>query len=77
MEPAIKNGSFVLIKNTKIYQVGDIVFLETESKPLLKRITKIEGNNIMVEGDNKTDSLDSRQLGLVRTSEIIGKAIFW
>jgi len=75
----------------KSYKVGDIVAFRHStvddldgrpnrqpirgSKIFIKRITSINEDKIEVSGDNKTDSLDSRQFGLIEKSNIIGKII--
>jgi signal peptidase I len=76
-------------------QRGDIVaFKLPNRKVLIKRIRGISGDwlyptnaensrllekSYFVMGDNKFDSLDSRKIGPIRSSSIIGKVIlsFW
>jgi nickel-type superoxide dismutase maturation protease len=82
MEPFIKNNSLVLtsgvpylFKNPKI---NDIVAFKEDKDGiiLIKRITKNEKDGYFVQGDNKSDSLDSRQLGRISKRQIIGKVIY-
>ncbi len=81
MEPFIKNNSLVLasgipylFKNPKVNDI--VVFKDKEGKILIKRITKNKKNTYFVAGDNKNDSLDSRKLGDISKSQIIGKVIY-
>jgi len=47
----------------------------SDNKVFIKRIKSINSDGIEVSGDNKTDSLDSRQFGLIQKSNILGKVI--
>lgn len=58
---------------------GKVVVLERESYPgvlFIKRVIRIDGDEIWVEGDNKSASTDSRQWGALSSSEIIGRILF-
>jgi len=81
MQPTLKNGDLVfasslpyLFKNPKTNDI--VTFKEKTGKVLIKRITKIENGRYYVVGDNKYDSLDSRVLGNIKKSEILGKVIY-
>lgn len=73
MLPAFRPGDLLLVRQVTTLRVGDVVVLEHETKRLLKRIVQIRGDRIVVEGDNKTKSVDSRRFGPVPKKEIIGK----
>jgi len=80
MEPQIKNGQLVLVSNIsylfKSPKINDIVaFKDKLGKVLIKRIIKIESGKYYVEGDNKSDSLDSRKFGSISKDKIIGEVI--
>ena len=53
--------------------IGDAVLLKSNDKILIKRISKFEGNKIIVSGDNKSDSL---KIGSIDRGNILGKVIF-
>lgn len=81
MEPQIKNGSMVLVSNIfyifKNPTVNDIVaFKNAAGKVLIKRITKKENGNFFIEGDNKKDSLDSKNFGMISKDKILGKIFY-
>ncbi len=48
-------------------QVNDVIVLKhpKTKKNLLKRITRVSGEKYFVEGDNKTESTDSRDFGFI------------
>lgn len=81
MEPQIKNEESILVSSIpywfKIPNIGDIVaFKDNKGKVLIKRIVKIQNGKYFMQGDNKYDSLDSRQLGLISKNQIIGEFIY-
>lgn len=63
MEPALSHGHLVVGWKWFRPQVGQIVVVRTVSRPLIKRIVSIQGEKVWLEGDNKGQSTDSRQLG--------------
>lgn len=58
-------------------KVGDIIVFNHVVPPFVfcKKITKINGNRIWVEGENKKKSIDSRKFGFIERKNIIGKVI--
>ncbi len=81
MEPQIKNKNTVLVSSIlylfKNPKVGDIVaFKNFDGKILIKRITKKQTGNFFIEGDNKKDSLDSKNFGMISKDKILGKVIY-
>lgn len=81
MEPHIKNGEKVLVSVLpylfKTPRINDIVaFRDKNNKILVKRIVKVNGVRYFVQGDNKHDSLDSRQFGYIDKNMIVGKLIY-
>ena len=80
MEPAIKYGDFVLVSSIPYYfsppKEKDIIAFNYKDKILIKRIIKIQDEELYLEGDNKNDSLDSRSFGKVKKSDILGRVIY-
>ena len=76
-EPSVKEGDFVFAWKVLFPpRVGDLaVFrIPVSSELFLKRVTNIQDNRYWLEGENKTDSKDSRQLGWVPKEANLGKA---
>lgn len=80
MEPTIKNGAIVVVSSIPYLftspKEGDIILFTTVGKMFVKRIKKAESGKYFLEGDNKSDSLDSRKMGWIDRNDIIGKIIF-
>lgn len=80
MEPIFKNGDKILVSGIwylfKKPKINDIVAFAYKDKVLIKRIISFENNNYYLKGDNKKDSLDSKDLGLISEDKILGKFIF-
>lgn len=80
MLPTLKSSQDVLVFNWAYIfsrpKKGDIVVIKINGREMLKRIQKVHDRELFVEGDNKTESTDSRKFGAVDKSEIIGKVIF-
>ena len=68
-----------MIKNNELF-INDVQ--QTEDYILEKMNTKdmdfiIPENNLFVLGDNRgNDSIDSRQIGLIHTKNVLGKVIY-
>ena len=80
MEPAYKDGSVLWVSKSAVkfgLRSGDaVVALDPRDRRLiLKRVTKVSKEGIFLEGDNSTQSTDSRTFGLVPKGNIIGKAM--
>ena len=86
MSPAYNDGDWLLLKtfvrvDEKQLQrlIGKVVVIERESYPgihFIKRVKRVDGNQVWVEGDNSEASTDSRQWGAISPTEIIGFVLF-
>ena len=77
MLPALADGQYV-IGESLTYKfrnptIGDIVVLKSPNSDmnLIKRIIKRQDDDYFVEGDNKNESRDSRDFGLIRKENIL------
>lgn len=80
MLPTLKTGQDILCFNWAYIfsrpKIGDIVVIRHQGKEMIKRIQKYDDRQVFVTGDNKKESTDSRNFGLIDKSNIIGKVIF-
>lgn len=73
MQPYLHEGQYVLVATFLGFKMGDVVVFKQSSKVFIKRITKVNKDTYLVEGDNKNDSL---HIGKILKRDIIGKVIF-
>ena len=80
MYPTLSNHNvFIISPNYYKYfemEIGDIVFCDAVGKHLCKRIIKIDGFKVWVEGDNKSMSLDSRNFGWIDVTQVRAKLLY-
>ena len=82
MKPTLSEGDTVLVSGFSYFfkkpKIGDLIVLKKDMY-IIKRITKanpsINGDKFFVQGDNKNESIDSRDFGWVSGKEILGKVI--
>ena len=71
-------GESVKIKDNKIYindkVINDYVY-NTNTEDFTLEYDKIPDNHYFVLGDNRSNSLDSREIGLIKKENIIGKKV--
>jgi nickel-type superoxide dismutase maturation protease len=78
MRPALTPGDRVLVVRAAA-RVGDIVAVRDPRRPdrtMLKRVASIDGDRIVVLGDNAGASTDSRTFGPVDRASIVGRAVY-
>lgn len=80
MQPMIRDGQLLLVNQWAYIfrgpRLGEIVvFQNPQNKEqfFCKRITGLESDNYVLRGDNVSDSLDSRIMGLVPIGCIVGR----
>ncbi len=75
MEPAIKLGSLVLIKQEQQYRVGDVItyVISNGKESITHRITEVKSENGKNSYITKGDANKGTDSGQVSESEIIGK----
>lgn len=80
MEPEIRSGQKVIVSNLPYFfkkpKVNDIVAVEYKKEVLIKRITRLNSNEVFIQGDNQKDSLDSKRFGFINRNKILGKVIY-
>lgn len=78
MLPSLKPGQDVLVW-CWLYtpKKGNIVAVKVNGKEMIKRISKTNDHYILIMGDNKKESTDSRNFGQISKEDIIGKIIWY
>ena len=81
MQPTLEPGDRVLVKrlgrNTEL-RPGSVVVTwhpQRSKLRLIKRLKSVEETGLWLLGDNPAESTDSRQLGAVPTSLLIGEVV--
>lgn len=73
MLPTYRDGALVLVSNLIRPRVGSVVVAKLASEEVIKRVRSItEAGKFYLVGDNHAESVDSREYGPVRRSDIIG-----
>ncbi|MEP6946475.1 MAG: nickel-type superoxide dismutase maturation protease [Acidobacteriota bacterium] len=79
MSPTIVDGEIVFYDPGSEVQVGDIVLTPhpyMQSVKIVKRIREIDPDgNVLLVGDNPTESTDSRTFGTVSVESCIGRVV--
>ncbi len=70
MLPAYNSGDVLLGARWSRFKVGQVVVAATSERTIIKRITKIYANTVWLEGDNLTQSTDSRSFGPLQRQQI-------
>jgi len=73
MEPSLKEGQIVYATPLLKVAKGDIVIAKPESKEIIKRVSQVSSGHLLLVGDNKDHSRDSRIFGEVKKSKVFGK----
>ena len=76
MLPNFKSGQLVFVRKTRYLSVNDVVVLKTnDNSQIIKRISKIQDNEIRVSGDNSEYDSDycSQKFNF---DSVLGKVFF-
>lgn len=77
MYPKLHQGQHVLSFNWFYFffspKKGDIVIARVKKLKVIKKIKKVRGDEIFLEGENKKESTDSRSYGWINKKQILGK----
>jgi nickel-type superoxide dismutase maturation protease len=75
MEPAFREGDFLLVKKWGEPQPGEAVVVRhpDTGRRMVKRLARREGLRLYVLGDSPEHSTDSRQFGALDPSLLVGR----
>jgi len=79
MRPTLEEGDRLLVRRTRRPRPGDVVALAHPSRPgltMVKRVAGVEGDDVVVVGDNPVASTDSRLFGPVPRALVRGVAFY-
>jgi len=77
MAPTLAPGERLLVHRTKRVRVGDIVVVvdpELAARTLIKRVSAVSVDAVLVAGDNQQASRDSTDFGPVEKTLLVGRA---
>ena len=75
MEPALPEGTIVLVRRTQAVQLNDIILCRHPYKSktnIIKRVEDLRPDGLYVLGDNPSQSTDSRSFGVIPTDHVLG-----
>jgi nickel-type superoxide dismutase maturation protease len=78
MEPTLAEGDRLFVVRARRAAPGDLVVLRDPRdgrRILVKRVTSVVGDDVMVHGDNPTASTDSRAFGPVARRALMGRVV--
>ena len=79
MSPVLLPGDRLLVWRTHRPRAGAVVALvdpRDETRVLVKRVARVDGDTVVVLGDNPAASTDSRSFGPVQRGMVIGVAVY-
>jgi nickel-type superoxide dismutase maturation protease len=78
MEPTLAPGDRLLVARRRGLHPGDVVAVRDpadRNRVLVKRVSAVLGEGVVVRGDNPGASTDSRSFGPVPTTDVLGTVI--
>jgi nickel-type superoxide dismutase maturation protease len=79
MSPVLQPGDRVLVDPKASLEPGDVILARhpfRSSVRILKRLRSFEPNGrVFIAGDNPDESTDSRTLGTIKSSDLLGKVV--
>ncbi len=78
MEPTLRAGDRLLVIKGRPVKAGSVVALKDPNNPrrvIVKRVTAVRREEVIVRGDNADASVDSRTFGPVPRSALLGTVV--
>ena len=80
MFPTLKKGQEIVSFNWAYLgrkpKKDEIIVIKYQGLEMVKRVEKVEGEQVFVEGDNKEESTDSRDFGSIGLDQVVGKVVY-
>jgi len=78
MEPTLTPGDRLLVLRSRSVHAGDVVAVRDPREPgrvLVKRVSAVLEDGVVLRGDNPEASTDSRSFGPVPSSSVLGRVV--
>jgi phage repressor protein C with HTH and peptisase S24 domain len=75
MLPTFKENQLLLIRRSQ-FVVGDVVLFVHDGLEKVKRVAVIDGERVLLLGDNPSESTDGRHFGQLPLASIRGKVVW-
>lgn len=72
MMPTLRHGQSVVFVSRRDYKIGEVVCAVVDSREVVKRIVRCDGQRVYLCGDNTGHSTDSRHYGAIDKGAILG-----
>jgi len=76
MVPFLPDGTIVIMCRTRHLRPGQVVLFRHEGLDKIKRIVRVQGTQLYVQGDNLAASTDSRSFGWIDRATVVGRVIW-
>lgn len=76
MTPSFKKDQLIVATSFQAATVGSVVVAKVNNREIIKRVVKSEEHYVWLEGDNHTESTDSRRYGWIDRSAVRGVVIY-
>lgn len=74
MVPTLAPGDWLLVRRKVAPRPGAVVVVRQAGRLAVKRVVRVDGQGVWVEGDNAAVSDDSRTYGPVAPGDVLGEA---
>ena len=73
MVPTLAPGEWLLVRRNAVPRPGAVVVVRLAGRLAVKRVTRLTGDGVWVQGDNDAATDDSRTYGPVPRGDVVGE----